>query len=91
MLAALGPGPQRSLSEQTGVANGDRRDMSKGAKAMLAALGAALVLSTTTGVSHSFISRARQPGRCHTPARRCAPAGGTMKAPPPPAATDDEG
>lgn len=43
-------------------ANGDRRDMSKGAKAMLWALrpGAAVVLSTSAEVSHSFISRARQ-------------------------------
>lgn len=43
-------------------ANGDRRDMSKGAKAMLAALGPgrADLLSKSVDVAHAYVSKARQ-------------------------------
>lgn len=43
-------------------ANGDRRDMSKGAKAMLAALmpGSVRLLSNHQGVSHAYVVKARQ-------------------------------
>lgn len=43
-------------------ANGDRRDMSKGAKAMMAALmeGSALLRSSNIGVSRAYVDRARQ-------------------------------
>ena len=43
-------------------ANGDRRDMSKGAKAMLAALrpGSTRELSSQTGTNNQYIHRARQ-------------------------------
>lgn len=43
-------------------ANGDRRNLSKGQRAMLAALrpGSALLLSSNTGASRQYIDRARQ-------------------------------
>ena len=58
--------PTLTSEEEIGAfiwdANGDRRDMSKGQKAMLAALrpGTAVLLSNTSEVARSFVAKARQ-------------------------------